>query len=153
MKRVQQTKFGDGEGNCLTACVASLLECEIDDLPDFSSFGKEWHHRTAAILHARGFDSIFVDGDNLCKLIVSDCLCVAIFDTGTHEDHAKLGRWTSEYVADDHTWSYRVEEVFDPNPYSASFRCVALRGLFLVFPSMEGYKASQRGSTCDVGVV
>jgi hypothetical protein len=33
MKPVKQTKFGKS-GNCLWACVASLLEIDISDLPD-----------------------------------------------------------------------------------------------------------------------
>ena len=34
MKSVDQTKFGYPEGNCLMACVASILEVGLDDLPD-----------------------------------------------------------------------------------------------------------------------
>lgn len=34
MKPVDQTKFGYPEGNCLMACVASILEVGLDDLPD-----------------------------------------------------------------------------------------------------------------------
>lgn len=31
-----QTKFGDAEGNCFAACIASLMELDIADVPDFS---------------------------------------------------------------------------------------------------------------------
>ena len=34
MKPVNQTKFGYPEGNCLMACVASILEVDLDALPD-----------------------------------------------------------------------------------------------------------------------
>ncbi len=38
MKPVMQTRFGQnsdvGSGNCFSACVASVLECTLDDLPD-----------------------------------------------------------------------------------------------------------------------
>ncbi len=34
MKPVDQTKFGYPEGNCLMACVASILEVALDELPD-----------------------------------------------------------------------------------------------------------------------
>lgn len=33
MKPVTQTKFGDPEGNCLMACVASIVEVPIDECP------------------------------------------------------------------------------------------------------------------------
>ncbi len=36
MKPIYQTKFGPTEGNCLAACVASLLEIEIDQVPDLT---------------------------------------------------------------------------------------------------------------------
>lgn len=44
MKLVYQTKFGDPEGNCFAACVASILECEITELPDFDDLpeGCNW---------------------------------------------------------------------------------------------------------------
>jgi hypothetical protein len=35
MKPVMQTSFGNGKGNCFTACVASLLELRIGEVPDF----------------------------------------------------------------------------------------------------------------------
>ena len=34
MRPVDQSKFGYPEGNCLMACVASILEVELCDLPD-----------------------------------------------------------------------------------------------------------------------
>lgn len=34
MKPVMQTKFGYPEGNCLMAAVASVIECDLRDLPD-----------------------------------------------------------------------------------------------------------------------
>jgi len=34
MKPVMQTRYGDA-GNCLTACIASLLELPIEAVPDF----------------------------------------------------------------------------------------------------------------------
>ncbi len=43
MKPVYQTKFGK-QGNCFVACVASILECEITDLPDLDETpeGRNW---------------------------------------------------------------------------------------------------------------
>jgi hypothetical protein len=45
MKPVFQTKYGPIEGNCFNACVASILECNLDDLPDLNNIeasGKNW---------------------------------------------------------------------------------------------------------------
>lgn len=41
MKPVKQTKFGPVEGNCFNACIASLLEVDIDVIPDIPP-GTDW---------------------------------------------------------------------------------------------------------------
>lgn len=132
------TMFGFGNANCLQAAIASLLDKKIEELPNFSDFGKEWHWKTCEWLSEHGYGTIWVAAETVKDLIVSDCLCIAIFDTGTHEDHAKVGRWRSTYdYLDEHDkmhWRFNVEEVFDPNPHP-DFECVALRGLLLIFPA------------------
>ena len=34
MKPIDQTTFGKGTGNCMAACVASILEIPLEDVPD-----------------------------------------------------------------------------------------------------------------------
>jgi len=41
MKPVFQTKFGDGVGNCLNACVASIFEIGINDIIDFNEYSAQ----------------------------------------------------------------------------------------------------------------
>jgi len=42
MRRVMQTKFGGADapeaeqGNCMAACLASIFECSLEDVPDFA---------------------------------------------------------------------------------------------------------------------
>lgn len=40
MKPVDQTRFGEHEGNCFAACLASILELEIGDVPEMSCEGQ-----------------------------------------------------------------------------------------------------------------
>lgn len=40
MIKVFQTKYGE-EGNCFAACIASLFEVEIDDIPFLADY-KDW---------------------------------------------------------------------------------------------------------------
>lgn len=46
MTPIKQTRFSDPEkgihGNCFSACIASLLDLSINDVPDFSALGNEW---------------------------------------------------------------------------------------------------------------
>lgn len=44
MKLVMQTKFGYPDGNCLAACLASIFEIDIEDIPDFG-YDKHWWKR------------------------------------------------------------------------------------------------------------
>lgn len=52
-------------GNCLAACVASLLELPIEDVPNFCAF-EQWVHEYVSFLNEHGFDLIanhyFPDG-------------------------------------------------------------------------------------------
>lgn len=38
----------DGRGDCVRACVASILDADPDDIPDFSLFGWNWMHALAS---------------------------------------------------------------------------------------------------------
>ena len=40
MKRVTQTKFGKPNGNCFEACLASILEIPLDEVPRFTQ--EDW---------------------------------------------------------------------------------------------------------------
>jgi hypothetical protein len=53
MKPVDQTIFGAPEGNCLPACIASLLELSIDDVPHFGA--DNWLDTLTRWLAPRGF--------------------------------------------------------------------------------------------------
>jgi hypothetical protein len=43
MKPVDQNAFGPEKGNCFSACVASILELPIDDVPQFMTSENWWH--------------------------------------------------------------------------------------------------------------
>ncbi len=51
MRPVDQTKFGEPEGNCVMACIASILHRPLSETPDLSGFAKkengpdwqDWH--------------------------------------------------------------------------------------------------------------
>ena len=135
MRKRYMTKFGLNEGNCLDACVASILECDIEDLPGLSDLGKFWFWKTIEILSLRGYGCIYVPKEILSSVIVSDCICIALFSTDSPERHAKVGRWKS-YKEEDGNWSYTVEEEFDPHP-NPDFDCIDLTGIFLIFPKPE----------------
>ncbi len=66
MRRVDQTTFGSPGGNCFSACVASMFELSIDDVPYFmgdESDGDEWCHRFEKWLCPRGLYPVLLGID------------------------------------------------------------------------------------------
>jgi hypothetical protein len=68
MRAVRQTVFGKGDGNCFPACIASILECDIDEVPNFCSEsepdkGSTWLEKTAAWLKTKGKSLIYFKFD------------------------------------------------------------------------------------------
>jgi hypothetical protein len=69
MKPVDQTTFGTPGGNCFSACVASLLELSIEDVPyfmgDTKEEGEEWLERFEEWLAPLGlYPLMFKCGDH-----------------------------------------------------------------------------------------
>ena len=63
MKEIDQTTFGFPGGNCFSACVASLLELNIEDVPYF--MGEEnWFEEFKKWLRPRGYWAICVPLNN-----------------------------------------------------------------------------------------
>lgn len=49
---IRQTKFGDPDGNCLEACIATITGLELDEIPHFLD---EWYLEYETWLHALGW--------------------------------------------------------------------------------------------------
>jgi hypothetical protein len=71
MKKVYQTIFKKGTGNCMQASVASLFEDELNNVPHFMSMGNMWHKELEKYLESKGhreyhylYNPVFWDVDN-----------------------------------------------------------------------------------------
>lgn len=63
MNKVYQTKFGPPNGNCMSACVASILELDIRDVPNFH--GRDvWYEMWQNWLSERGLHFINLEVDH-----------------------------------------------------------------------------------------
>ena len=56
MKFWTQTENGK-HGNCLSACLASLLDLDLAIIPNFANYGENWYLPFDAFLHSQGFES------------------------------------------------------------------------------------------------
>lgn len=63
MKPVSQTIFGLEEGNCFAACVASILELTIEEVPNFCLAPGEWFVAFEEWLADRGLLAISLGDD------------------------------------------------------------------------------------------
>lgn len=66
MKPVHQTNFQRGTGNCFAACLASILEMPLEEVPNFCHEGSDadgstWLERTARWLEERGRGFVFLN--------------------------------------------------------------------------------------------
>jgi len=70
MKATDQTQFGDPDGNCWVACMASILELSLEDLPD--PRGPTWMGDWRAWLRRWNLSlvrvDIVADGDHPCRM-------------------------------------------------------------------------------------
>lgn len=60
MKPVFQNKFGINNGNCMQAVVASLLELELEAVPEFRGKGNEytWWEEYVDYMESRGYEYV-----------------------------------------------------------------------------------------------
>lgn len=59
MKPVKQTDTSFETGNCLQACVASIFELELDEVPHFISYGDDWWFQYRDFLAARNISVVW----------------------------------------------------------------------------------------------
>jgi hypothetical protein len=108
MKPVIQTKTEFGKGNCLAACIASILEIEIDVIPDLKS--GENFKGLKDFLAERGIVPIWIHNKTLGTSYVgySPGFCILIGDSPRSEKvhHA--------VVAKPNGYGYDI--VHDPHP-------------------------------------
>jgi hypothetical protein len=102
MKPVMQTVFATEEkpkqGDCFRACIASLLELAIDDVPDFCAEPGNWEDRLHAWLGDRGLATVEINfGVGQTVYPVTDgTVCIVSGTTARHPTrlHSIIGRVT-----------------------------------------------------------
>jgi hypothetical protein len=60
-----QTKFGGVEGNCLPTCVASILEINIEDVPNFVTLEGDWWEHFHDFMISKGYKPFHMNGDEI----------------------------------------------------------------------------------------
>lgn len=120
MLPVLQTKFSKGHGNCLTACVASILEVPIEVLPEFCTDG-EWFDRLYQFCYENGFSLLYWKHSSNIPICVLNAHVIMLLSLEREDElHAVVGKTSLDQVilesTGDKKWSWKTEIVHDPNP-------------------------------------
>lgn len=62
MKKVFQTRISSGDGNCAEACVASIFDLELTDVPEFGKEEQFWN--MIKFFESKGYDLCHVNLGN-----------------------------------------------------------------------------------------
>jgi hypothetical protein len=114
MKPVDQTKFGKPHGNCLTACIASILECTIEELPDLGDAemrGEHWFKVLNYGLRPMGLGIILVEQPG-APCVPDDCHYIACGPSERGLQHCVVHRY-GEMVHDPHPSRVGIKAITD----------------------------------------
>lgn len=124
MKRHYQTKFGEGKGNCFQYALASILDLEPEDVPDFcNEYGDDWHEETVKWLNQYGLSAIYIQpfSKELNAYYFKDCTLLISVKSDNGVNHVAIYK-NGELIHDPNFWyegKYKVEAValiFPMNP-------------------------------------
>jgi hypothetical protein len=101
VKPVFQTKFGL-EGNCLAACVATILGYPIESVPIPAAFGSVQNRELNAWLVNRGLHYFESEVKAIYDGSFEDVVCIFTVESDTPEvrsaggKHAVVGKWNAD---------------------------------------------------------
>lgn len=119
---VMQSRFGRGNGNCLLACVASVLHRPLESIPDFAMSGN-WFEDLYEWCRNENIGLICIHPKDLDHSIVLNSYCIMIFTVAgiADENHAVIGRCRRiedgiPDAEDPSKWKWQANIIHDPNP-------------------------------------
>lgn len=122
MKPVFQTRYGAGQGNCLTACVASILETTIDALPEFcDAKGAEWFDRLYDYCKRHDLSLIYWSHKDDVPIIALNAFVILemALEGIDAENHAVIGKTarSGTFIRKDGSkaWEWETDIVHDPS--------------------------------------
>jgi hypothetical protein len=123
MIEIKQTTFGD-HGNCFAACVASIFELSLGDIPDFCNLPPDWWEGFQKWLKERGFCAIEIRLEPKCLVWSEGCICIlsGISPRENSRSHSVIAKTTHN----------GFEYVFDPHPDNTFLSDEPTHALFLV---------------------
>lgn len=137
MTPVEQTVYTNGKGNCLTACVASILDISISDVPEFCS-AKDWFNRLEDFCVSNGFFLLYWAHTDSVPIIAIGVYLITLFELQdvTDELHAVIVKtkvkeriYDEVSGADRYEWEFEI--IHDPN-YQGTPKLIRPVGYILI---------------------
>jgi len=105
MKKVYQTVFNDTLGDCFRACVASIFEFPIEEMPNFweqtQDVSEFWQLNDDWISKNKGYRAISLEFKKKDRHLVDGILCIACANSPRGDiDHAVI--WQDCLLHDPH---------------------------------------------------
>lgn len=98
MQTIFATEENPKQGDCFRACVASILELPIEDVPDFCASPRDWEERLHGWLSERGLATVEVNvgAGQVVYPVTEGTICIVSGTTDRHPTrlHAVVGRVT-----------------------------------------------------------
>ena len=116
---VKQTIFNDTLGDCFSACVASIFELPIEEVPNFweqtQDVSEFWRLNNKWLMQNKGFKCIHFELLPKDRHVVDDLLCIACAKSPRGKtDHAVV--WKNGLIHDPHPSSAGLVE--EPNTFT-----------------------------------
>lgn len=108
---IHQTKFGIG-GNCFSACIASILEVGIEDVPLFVRKGR-WYGQYRSWLRTHGLDFLAVIGWSKSDIKYIPSVYSIVSGMGARGLLHAVVYFDSEMVHDPHPEGGGVKDIID----------------------------------------
>lgn len=113
--KIMQTKYGKGNGNCAQACVAGLLNMNLEDVPDFASAsGIEWWDSLYGWCIENSYGLILLDANTKHLITNTFGIGVCKIKESDDETHAVILQYSLDQKGEQ--WTYKAELYHDPNP-------------------------------------
>ena len=130
MKTLKQTIFNGKEGNCFAACIATVFEVGLDEVPNFAAFGSEWWDKLQDWLKPRNLAFIELEAKGgempAIPLLPDGVLCLACGMAARGFNNSVVVKYRSR---DGKHW---VELVHDPHPSDDGLQDTKYIGWFMV---------------------
>ena len=111
MKKVFQTKFGKPDGNCFAACLASILELPIEEIPDYKQPEGRWFRNYRKWIKQYGLDLLIIE-DISHEDFIPDVCCIVSGTSPRGLMHAVVYQGT-EMIHDPHPEGGGVKHITD----------------------------------------